>query len=139
MAKKEQPDTSWARAYSREEIKAMEREDQRQLEEIEAEDSERARKAEAQRIADEIRHGITPDKKTVPTQIRVLQSQIDDLKVISGIERTNISAILRLLIADYILEKREDPTIRQALDWAEGGRRAIEKLRAEQKATKREK
>ncbi|WP_250501893.1 hypothetical protein [Caballeronia sp. AZ7_KS35] len=118
------------------EVLELEAEVRREDEAVEAEDQERARKAEAKRIADEIKHGITPDKKTVPTQIRILQSQIDDLKVISGMERTNISAILRLLIADYILEKREDETIRQALDWAEGGRRAVAKFKAEQDAKK---
>lgn len=106
-----------------------EREDWREQEAADAEDRERERNAEAKRIAEEIRHGITSDKKTVPTQIRILQSQLDDLKVISGMERTNISAILRLLIAEYILEKREDETIRHALDWAEGGRRAMDKLK----------
>lgn len=102
-----------------------------------AEDEERARLAEARRVADEIKHGVTPSQPTVPTQIRILQSQLDDLKVISGIERANVSSILRVLIAEYISEKRKDEHIAQALDWAAGGRRVMEKARADREGSKK--
>lgn len=69
-----------------------------------------------------IRHGVKAEGKTVPTPIRILQTQIDDLKVIVGMEGTNVSTVMRELIAEYIERKRAVPEIRAALEWASRNR-----------------
>lgn len=90
------------------------------------------REAQARQIAAEIQHGKTPSKKTVATQVRILEDQLADLKQIANLTGQNISGILREVIAEYILRMREDEYVARSLDWAAGGRDALKKLRAEQ-------
>ncbi|KGV89198.1 ribbon-helix-helix protein, CopG family [Burkholderia vietnamiensis] len=87
------------------------------------------REAKAREIAAEIQHGKTPSKKTVATQVRILEDQLADLKHIAGLTGQNISGILRELIAEYILRMREDEYVGRSLDWARGGREAVERMR----------
>lgn len=87
------------------------------------------REAKAREIAAEIQHGKTPSKKTVATQVRILEDQLADLKHIAGLTGQNISGILRELIAEYILRMREDEYVSRSLDWARGGREAVQRMR----------
>lgn len=91
--------------------------------------SRHLREAKAREIAAEIQHGKTPSKTTVATQVRILADQLADLKHIANLTDQNISSILRELIAEYILRMREDEYVARSLDWARGGREAVERMR----------